>query len=238
VASNAYSDYNVRKSKVDVMQSMAISSLDPALSSLYAECAAVLACAALERYMNDVLEEYCTSFNETSWDDLSPGRQRYLLRHVALKMERKSGSFSTAQQLTQSDCTDLIRFVNECSQALANPSTWHYFSDFGMFGEGSSSPKKIICILRAFDSDGRSIAHYLEESGHDRNSIMQSLTQLVNTRHATAHAIKGSSPPSSSDTETWINASATLVQTIDSFLGFAPDLLPIEQPISADGAAE
>jgi hypothetical protein len=205
------------------MQSMALSSLDSTLSSLYAECAAVLACAALERYMNDVLEEYCTSFNETSWDDLSPGRQRYLLRHVALRMESKSGSFSANQQLKSSDCADLIRLVNECSDALVNPSTWPYFSDFGMFGEGSSSPDKIISILRAFDSDGRSIANYLEESGHDRSSIMQSLSQLVDTRHATAHAIKGSSPPSSSDTEIWINASAILVQAIDSFLGFATD---------------
>ncbi len=222
--SNAYSDYNVRKFKVDVMQAMALSSLDSTLSSLYAECAAVLACAALERYMNDVLEEYCTSFNETSWDDLSPGRQRYLLRHVALKMERKSVSFSTAQQPAPSDCADLIRFVNECSEALANPSTWRYFSDFGIFGEGSSSPDKITSILRAFDSEGRSIADYLEESGHDRSSIMQSLKQLVNTRHATAHAIKGSSPPSSSDTEIWITASVILVRSIDSFLGFSPEL--------------
>lgn len=173
MASNAYSDYKVRKSKVNAMQSMAISSLDSTLSSLYAECAAVLACAALERYMNDVLEECCTNFNETSWDDLSPGRQRYLLRHIALRMENKSGTFSTAQQLKPSDCTDLIRLVNECSEALANPSTWHYFSDFGIFGEGSSSPEKIISILRAFDSNGRSIADFLEESGNDRSSIMQ-----------------------------------------------------------------
>ncbi len=220
------------------MQSKALESLDATLSSLYAECSAVLACAALERYMNDVLEEFCTSFCETSWDDLSPGRQRYFLRHVALRMEKKSRSFSNAQQLTPSDCTDLIRLVKECSEALKNPSTWRYFSDFGMFGEGTSSPEKIVSILRAFDSDGRSIADYLEEVGHDRRSIMQSLSQLVDTRHATAHAIKGSSPPGSTDTEIWIKASAMLVQTIDRFLGFAHDLVPIEQPIPADRSAQ
>lgn len=238
MASNALSDYNIRKFKIDAMQSMASASLDSNMSSLYAECAAVLACAALERYMNDVLEEYCASFSETTWSDLSPGRERYLLRHIALRMEQKSENFTASQQPSQSDCDGLIRFIDECSKALLNPSAWRYFSDFGMFGEGSSSPSKIISTLKAFDSDGRSLTVYLEELGHDRASIMQSLTQLVDTRHAVAHALRGSSPPSSSDTEIWINASAVLVESIDSFLGFSHKTLSREEGVLPVDAPE
>jgi len=220
VTSNSLADYKIRKSKADILQYNATNSRDSEQSSLFAECAAVLACAALERYMNDVLEEYCISFNETSIDDLSSGRKRYLLRHVALRMEKKASVFSSKQQPLPTECEDLIRFVNECSDAVENPSSWSHFSDFGMLGEGSTTPEKIISTLRAFDSSGRQFADYLEELGHDRGSIMQSLTQLVDTRHNTAHALKGSSPPSSSDTEIWIKASAILVSSIDSFLGF------------------
>lgn len=234
MSSNAFSDYNVRKVKVDKMQKMASTSLDSSESSLYAECAVVLACAALERYMNDILEEYCSSFNETSWSELSIGRQRYLLRHVASRMNLKSGSFSAAQQPTESDCNDLIRFVSECSNALANPSTWRYFADFGMFGEGSVLPEKIIATMRAFDSKGRNFAQYLEDLGYDRSSVFQSLRQLVETRHAVAHAAKGSSPPGSADTLVWINASHILVKSIESFLGFSPDLAHIDQLVTGD----
>jgi len=238
VSSNAFSDYAIRKAKVDYVQSNALTSLDPEHASLYAECAAVLACAALERYLNDVLEEYCAAFNETSWGDLSPGRQRYLLRHVALRMQQKSGSFTAISQPSPSECAGLMRFAKECCDALNNPSTWRHFSDFGIFGEGSSSPDKIVSILRAFDSEGRNITTYIDDVGHDYRAVMQSLAQLVDTRHATAHAIKGSSPPSPSDTGIWIDASFALVGAIDAFLGFVPQDKPIEQPTAAGGGDE
>lgn len=238
MSSNAFADYAIRKAKVDYFQTIASTSLDAEQASLYAECAAVLACAALERYLNDVLEEYCAAFNETSWGDLSPGRQRYLLRHVAIRMQHKSSGFTAISQPSPSECAGLVRFAKECCEAMDNPSTWRHFSDFGMFGEGSSSPSKIVSVLRAFDSDGRSITTYIDDVGHDCAAVMQSLTQLVDTRHATAHALKGSSPPSPSDTGIWINASFALVGAIDAFLGFVPQDMPIEQPTAAGGGDE
>lgn len=218
--SDALGDFLVRTEEVDSLLASARDSLNSQQASMYAKCSVVLACAALERFMNDVLEEACRNFGEESWSELSDGRQRYLLRHVALKMSERAGFFTGKGQPDESDCDTLIRFLRACGDALENPSTWTYFSDFGMFGEGTNAPEKIDALLKAFDAQGRSLYRFIEDSGEDLSRLLPGLQQLVEARHAAAHALKGSMPPGPSDAGEWAGCALTMANMVDSFLGF------------------
>jgi len=220
VPSYALGDFEVRKSEFDSLLTLAAESLDPQSATMHSKCAIVLACAAFERYMNDVLEEACSNFDETSWKDLSPGRQRYLLRHMALAMSERAGSFTGKTQIDESDCDKLTKFVRACDETLDDPSTWQYFSDFGLFGEGTKAPDKIDSVLRAFDSDGRSLYAYIKDSGVDLSSLIPGLQQLVDARHGAAHALKEFTPPGPSDAAEWVDCAVTMAQKVDSFLEF------------------
>lgn len=220
VSSDSLSDFQVRKSEFDALLTSAQESLDPATASIYSKCAVVLACAALERFMNDVLEEACRNFSEQGWDELSDGRKRYLLRHVALKMSERAGTFAGKSQPEESDCDAFFRFVRACSDALDDPSTWTYFSDFGMFGEGTNAPDRIDAVLRAFDSDGRSVYKYIADSGEDLSSLLPGLQALVEARHGAAHALKGATAPGPSEALEWVGCAVVVATRVDEFLGF------------------
>ncbi|BAL22357.1 HEPN domain-containing protein [Azoarcus sp. KH32C] len=216
--SNSLEDFRFRMEEVSSLLNSAQGSQDPRNASMYAKCAIVLACAALERYMNDVLEEFCSSFNEQSWQELSQGRQRYLLRHIALKMEERATAFTRRNQVEASDCDALIRFVRCCGSAVENPSNWSYFSDFGIFGEGTSAPDRIDAVVRAFDSNGRSLYGFMEACGEDRRRVLSGLQQLVEARHAAAHALKGTTPPGPEDGIEWVRSAVVVAECVDRFL--------------------
>ena len=218
--SNALGDFHIRIEEVNLLLDSGTKSRNSREASMYAKCAVVLACAALERYMNDILEESCGKFNEQTWCDLSQGRQRYLLRHLALKMDERALAFTGKNQPEQSDCQTLMNFVRVCNEALVNPSSWPYFTDFGMFGEGTNAPGKIDAVLRAFDSNGRSLYDFINGNGENLSRVLPGLSQLVQTRHATAHALKGSTPPGPTDSIEWVGCAVTMAMSVDAFLGF------------------
>jgi hypothetical protein len=222
MASDSLDDFRVRMSEVDFLLASATGSMDATSAATFAKCAVVLACAAVERYMNDVLEEACRGFNEKDWDDLSDGRRRYLMRHIALRMTDRAGNFTEKAAPSEADCDALASFLRLCTAALDDPSSWDDFSDFGIFGEGTNAPNKIDAVLRAFDSDGRSVYKFMEESGVDLARVLSGLTQLVEARHGAAHALKGVAVPSPSDAVEWVGCARTTVDHVDEFLGLAP----------------
>jgi hypothetical protein len=221
MSSDAFEDFGVRMSEVRVLLNAAQECLVPTNASTYAKSAIVLACASVERYMNDVLEEMCRNFDEENWHDLSEGRQRYLLRHIALRMRDRAEVFANKATPSEADCEALASVVRECREALDDPSTWDYFADFGIFGEGSSAPDKIDAVLRAFETDGRSVHRYMKDEGVDLARVLSGLTQLVEARHGAAHALKGAVDPGPLDAAEWVECAATVVSHVDSFLGFA-----------------
>lgn len=220
MTSDALKDFQVRKDEFDALLTVARDSRDPTAAAMYSKCAIVLACAALERYMDDVIKEVCRNFDEQTWTDLSEGRQRYLLRHMALKMSERANVFIEKNRVVESDCEHLAEFVRTCGIALDNPSTWMYFSDFGIFGEGTNAPNKIDAVLKAFDSDGRSLYKFIEDFGEDIGLLLRNLQQLVDARHSAAHAKKGADSPGPSDASVWVGCAVTMAEKVDEFLRF------------------
>jgi hypothetical protein len=219
--SDALVDFRYRMQEPGDLLSQARLSMRPRDASMYTKCAIVLAAAALERYMNDVLEEACREIKESSWQDLSEGRQRYLLRHVAIKMAERAQLFVDKGHASPSDCAALVRFVEACREAVVDPSTWTYFSDFGLFGEGTNAPEKIDAVLRAFDAAGRGLYAFMEDRGAELPRVIPGLKQLVDARHGAAHALTGIEAPGPTDGEEWIGCASIVAEEVDVFLDFA-----------------
>lgn len=220
MSSSALEDFDYRMREANRLIDTALGTLNPDEAATHAKCAVVLAAAALERYMNDVLAEACTQFAETDWESLSEGRERYLLRHMALEMVSRAGVFVDKTAPLPSDCGKLKKFITACGAALDDPSTWAYFREFGLFGEGTNAPDRIDGVLKAFDVQGRSFCDYIEDTGNDRRRILSGLTQLVDARHAVGHAIPGAQPPGPTDCREWLTCAEVIAALVDMFLGY------------------
>lgn len=219
MGSLAYSDFQVRSREVTYLLRGALRADDPAKSATLSKAACVLSAAALERYVNDVLLENCRKLSVETWDELTPGHQRFLLGQMA-EVAKLAG-----ERLAEDPAPDsrprkrFERIIDECSAAFRQPSSWAHFPNYGMFMDGSAEPDKVNRIFKLFDAEGRNFFDYVETRGADRKALFTGVSQLINARHATAHALPDT-PPGSTDVRTWVVLTISLVRFVEAFLGF------------------
>src|SRR4051812_28824641 len=113
MASEAYKDYALRMKEPVFLIRLSFRTPNPADSSALSKAAAVLAAAALERYLNDVLHEYCREIAATRWDDLSEGQKAYLLRGMSKFVALAARKVWKTAALDDRSNTRLLRAIRE-----------------------------------------------------------------------------------------------------------------------------
>jgi len=218
MGSFAYGDYSQRMREAVLLIRNALESKSPIVASATTKGAAILAAAALERYMNDVVVEECRKLKVSQWSELTEGHKRYLTRQIARLLYKHSSD--ARRNRGEEGARDKLRnSVGDCERAFQSPQTWPNFPAFGAFMKGQASAEKIIKLLKMFDAHNRDFGQFLRTRGADVRALFTGLTQLVNTRHAAAHALRGTTQPSPRDVQTWIVLSWRLTRQVEAYLG-------------------
>lgn len=217
--SAAFGDYAVRMRECRFVIKRAVNSADPSEAVALAKGAAVLAAAALERYVNDVVVELCSRLNAQSWDELTEGQQRYLVRQMARRLYPSSRAIFRRADDSERRRRRLRTAVSECASAMATPSSWPHHVEYGMFMDGAAEPSRVDQTLRMFDDRGRSVFAFVEARGKDRRALAAALQGLIEARHKAAHALAGTFP-APSDVRVWIGLSTILAREIEAYLGY------------------
>ncbi len=210
----AFMDYQQRFRSVATLLRAALRSQDPLFASASSKGAIVLAAAAAERFLNDVLRQACQRVRADRYDQLTDGQQAYLCAQVAHRIQlilapsEDIGSFKLVRR------DKLISTVSECAEAFRKPSTWVHLEDFGLFLDGAAAPAKINAVIRDFDPNRGSFFDSLESKKAGKSEFVRSLTELIDARHNAAHA-KPSIDPSPSDAKNWIVSSFWLMRAVE-----------------------
>ena len=222
MASEAYADSELRLSEAIALVRMALAAPDPVTASGCSKGAVVLAAAALERYMNDVLREAFRRLAVETYDELAEGYQSYLVSQIAQRLNQSVGAMPTDTVLPQSKRDRFRREVAQAAEALQRPSAWSHPPTFGTFLHGAAVPERINAVLQRHDAEGRNLSAFLEANGADVAPAFHALTELIEARHSAAHALPDRPSPSPKDAQTWLVLSFRLTRNIDRFLKFRP----------------
>jgi hypothetical protein len=219
MASAAYRDYRVRYEEVRIALEEALAAVDPVRSTAFSKSAVVLAAAALERYVNDVVFEAYKALRVATWEELTEGQQQYMATQFAGLLYRPARKIYKRNDATGRLRTRLRQVVTQCMGGFTAPDTWPHKGQYGVFLKGAAEPDRIDRTLRLCDGRGRSLFNFAEARGKDRRALATGLQGLIDARHNAAHALHGSAP-SPTDVRSWIKMSLELVREIEVFLGF------------------
>jgi|GEM_PF-2651649 len=225
--SEAYGDYRTRLRQATRLLKHGKASSDATLSAACSKGAVVLAAAALERFMNDVIVQACRKLNVATWAELSEGHRSYFVDQMARRLRsRVKAILEDDKKGLESERMRLKNTVQLCADAFDNPSKWPHSTEFGMFMEGTKAPKDINAILRSVHSQGADFFDRLEQHPRGKAAFVSGLTELINARHAAAHAIADRADPSPGDVEIWLVLSFYLAREIDLYLDEGAPLAP------------
>src|SRR5262249_51783410 len=154
--------YNVRVKEVRFLVRLAAATSDIEQAVAHSKAAAVLAAAALERYVNDLVVEYCTKLKVDTWNELSEGQQQYMARQLATVLYRPARRIHRRNEVAGRQRNRLRQAVTQCFNALQSPANWPHGQEYGMFMDGAAEPGRIDSTLRAFDQQGRSVFAFAE----------------------------------------------------------------------------
>lgn len=214
-----YLDFCIRLREAVLLVRVAKRSNEPVMATACSKSAAVLVAAALERYVNDALDLACRSIDVEAWDELPTGVQSFLVAQIARRLREATKSIQSPVDAMKGPAGSRVRAaVRDASQAFDNPSSWRHLPQFGMFMDGAALPDRLNGLLRDFRPDGKQLFERLQERGLDRGVFGRSLTDLIDTRHAAAHAIPDRSPPSPNDVSAWVSITFRLVREIEVYL--------------------
>lgn len=216
--SPAYLDFVARLREAIILVRIARCSTNADVAAACSKSAAVLLAAALERYVNSVLEFRCQKIVEIRWDQIPVGVQKLLCIQISRRLRDITDQFKAAADMTVSRQRRLRRVVTEAERAFQDPSSWRHFPEFGMFMEGLSVPDRLNSVLRDFHPEGESLFDTLEDQGQNRSAIARSLTDLIETRHAVAHALPTRGAPSPNDVSGWVVICFLMVRSIELYL--------------------
>jgi hypothetical protein len=218
--SEAYGDYCTRlRQATRLLQQAKANSGDATLAVACSKGAVVLAAAALERFLNDVIAQACRRLNVDTWAELSDGHKTYFADQMARRLKsRVIAMLDDNKKVFESERMKLKNAVQLCVNAFENPSTWPHSTEFGMFMEGTTAPNKINSILRSVHSSGADFFERLDQHSTGKATFVSGLTELIDARHAAAHAIPDRADPSPGDVQAWLILSFWLVREIDSYL--------------------
>jgi hypothetical protein len=217
--SEAYGDYRTRLRQAIRLLRVGKETADAPLAAACAKGAVVLAAAALERFMNDVIAQACRRLQVDDWSKLSEGHKIYFVDQMARRLRKRVNSIldDNGSRL-DSERRRLQSAVQACVDAFQKPTTWSHTPEFGMFMEGSAAPNKVNAVLRSVHADGADFFTRLEERGKSRRTFLSGLTELVDARHAAAHALPERADPSPTDVQVWVVLSFYLAREIDIYL--------------------
>lgn len=218
MSSVAFGDYSVRMREVSLLLDRAKREAEPVMSVALAKGAAVLAAAALERYVNDVVENLCKQITAKTWEQLPEGQKRYLAFQIARRLYTTSRSVFRKGDSSPKARKKLARAVREASAAFTDPSQWSYHRAYGMFMDGAAEATRVDHTLKAFDDTGRGLLDFIEGRGGDRGAVVVALKSLVDTRHSAAHALPGSTA-STKDIRQWVRLSLVFARHIEAYTG-------------------
>jgi hypothetical protein len=217
--SAAYRDYASRMVEPRVLVRDALEAREATRAAALSKGAAVLAAAALERYINEVIVELCGKVAATEWKDLTEGQQRYMARQISRALYVPVRAVHRKGEDTRSRRDRLQKVVQRCATGFDDPSSWKHSAEYGLFMDGAAEPEKIQAALRDFDSGGRKLFDFVDQRSGDRAAIARSVSSLITARHQAAHALRGvASGPT--DVRAWIVLSLILVRHIEAYLGF------------------
>jgi hypothetical protein len=218
VRTDAYGDYVVRLREAITVLEVGLASERPSLASATAKSAAVLATAALERFVNDTVVHTCARIMKASWTSLSLGHRRYLCRQMARRLEPIVRSIAGDEQLSDEAAGRFRGLLADCGSAFENPSSWRDHQAFGLFTNAANEPERLNRIVSEFGPDGSTLFTWMEVQGRSVGVFARALSDLVEARHGAAHALAGSPAPGPKDAQAWIVLSFWLVRSIEAFL--------------------
>jgi len=219
MGSNAYADFATRVREPLLLVREAVDSGDAFRAAALAKAAAVLAAAALERYINDVVVEVCAKIQATRWDELTEGQQRYMALQLARTLYFPSRRVHRRGKTSEKYRTKLRDAIRQCDAALDSPAVWQHVPEYGKFMDGAAEPGKVEATLKMFDATGRSLFAFVNARGYDAGALARALASLIDARHRAAHALRGVSP-GPTDVRGWILLSLQLVRSAETYLGF------------------
>lgn len=217
--SEAYGDYRTRLRQATRLLRHGKASSDATLAAACSKGAVVLAAAALERFMNDVIAEACRRLNVATWAELSEGHRTYFADQMARRLRRRVNAIlDEGGAKLESERTKLQKAVALCTEAFSDPSKWPHSTEFGMFMDGAAAPNKINGILRSVHRQGADFFTRLENHPLGKSVFLSGLTELIDARHAAAHALPDRADPSPGDAQAWLILSFWLAREIDIYL--------------------
>jgi len=219
MSSNAYGDFATRLREPLLLIRDSLAAVDAVRATALSKGASVLAAAAVERYVNDVVIELCSKLAAATWEELTEGQQRYMARQLARSLYAPVRRIHRKGELTAKRRAKLRAVVAQCEAAFGSPAMWQHVPEYGVFMEGAAEPERVAATLRIFDGDGRSLFAFAAGRGLDSGALARALTSLIDARHQAAHANKGT-VPGPTDVRIWILLSLVLVRQVEVFLGF------------------
>jgi hypothetical protein len=219
--SPAYADFVVRLREAILLIRLAKGTLQSDVAAACSKSAAVLLAAALERYVNAALHHTCQQIRVTEWEKLSSGVQKFLCTQISRKLSSVIKEIDLSGDVTGKNERRLRQAIIQADAAFSDPSTWNNYPEFGAFMEGAAAPERLNAVLRNFHPDGEVLFETLGSRGQNRSWLGRSLTDLVDTRHAVAHAIPDRTDPSPNDVATWAVVTFIITRGIEEYLEFA-----------------
>jgi hypothetical protein len=217
--SEAYGDYRTRLRQATRLLKHGKASADATLAVACSKGAVVLAAAALERFMNDVIAQACRRLNVPNWTQLSEGHKAYFVDQMARRLRwRVTAILDENKKGLESERMKLKNAVQLCADAFNDPRKWPHSTEFGTFMEGAAAPNKINGILRSVHSEGADFFERLEQHPTGKAVFLSGLTELIDARHAAAHALADRADPSTGDAQAWLVLSFWLAREIDVYL--------------------
>lgn len=216
--SDAYKDFAERLRESIALVRAALGTSDARFAAALSKSAAVLIAANLERYVDAAVDQACRRIKVGSWDDLSPGYQRFLGHQIALRLARVVEPINEPRDASPKRLDSLLGGIRESAEAIEKPETWSHLPAFGMFMDGAAAPARINAVLRDFDPQGRDLMTFVEQRGADRGAVARALEQLVDARHAAAHALPDRASPGPTDVRAWVVLAFELARAIEAFL--------------------
>ncbi len=220
----AYGDYCERLKEPFELLRVASATMDQRLASAASKGAVVLAAAALERYLNDAVSHICRGITVEEWEALAPGFQSYLAQQFARRLVRATDAVLETSPVSDKNIDRLRRAIDTCATAFDTPATWEHLPQFGLFESGDSAPDRIGKALSRFSVDNGDPLAALDQRPRGRDAVMRDLGQLVEARHAAAHALPDRADPGPNDAQGWIVSSFLLVRQLERFIAVEIDV--------------